>query len=95
MIDILEDNREHTENAVVLINHKDNHDDTFYLSPDDIAEHDIRVKRLVNIEYNDDPTTDGVKIDRESFDIMSFSPSDDNKRELICNTWFRYFATQV
>ncbi len=95
MIDILEDNREHTENAVVLINHKDNHDDTFYLSPDDIAEHDIRVKRLVNIEYNDDPTTDGVKIDRESFDIMAFSPSGDNKRELICNTWFRYFATQV
>ena len=95
MIEILENAREHTENAVVLINHKDNHDTTFYLSSDDIAEHDIRVKQLVNIEYNDDPTTDGVKIDDESFNIMSFSLSGDNKRELICNTWFRYFAIQV
>lgn len=95
MIDILENAREHTENAVVLINHKDNHDTTFYLSSDDIAKHDIRVKQLVNIEYNDYPTKDGVKIDDESFNIMSFSLSGDNKRELICNTWFRYFAIQV
>lgn len=86
MVKILNYISMHTRNAIALINHKDNTDTTAYVS----FHEDNTIKRLINIVYTDKVYTEA---DGNWYDIMSFSSSGNNDNDLVCNTWFRYFAS--